>query len=145
MTTAQSTQHRSVSNCEWSISQLPGIAPQNYKRLRKLGIETTAQLLRSGKTQAQQMMLANLMHLNVRDVSKWVAMSDLARIPGVSYQYCGLLLHAGVGSVAQLAKIPAHRLHQQILRLQVATLHRRDLCPPVDQVHKWVQQAQRLA
>lgn len=142
--TAQPSQHSSVSNCSWSISQLPGIAPQNQQLLGKLGIKTTAQLLRSGKTQAQQMMLANLMHLNVRDVSKWVAMSDLARIPGVSYQYCGLLLHAGVGSVAQLAKIPAHRLHQQILRLQVATLHRRDLCPPVDQVQQWVQQAQRL-
>lgn len=144
MTRSQSTQHRQTSTASWSISKLPGITIQNQKRLSKLGIQTTAQLLKKGQTQPQKMMLANLLHLNIRDVTKWVAMADLARIPGVSYQYCGLLLHAGVGSVAQLAKIPAHRLHQQILRLQVATMQRRDLCPPVNIVQQWVQQARKL-
>jgi hypothetical protein len=145
MRTSRATQHRQISMCAWSISQLPGMTPQNQKSLKKLGIETTAQLLKRGQTQAQKMMLANLLHLHVRDVSKWVAMADLARIPEVSYQYCGLLLHAGVGSVAQLAQIPPHRLHQQILRLHVTTMQRRDLCPPVNRVQQWVQQAQRLA
>lgn len=44
---------------------------------------------------------------------------------------CGLLLHAGVISVVQLAQIPTHRVYQQVLRLQVATLQRRDLYPAI--------------
>ncbi len=68
-------------------------------------------------------------------------MADLARIPSVGTQYCGLLLHAGIGSVAQLAEVPTHRLHQQIMRLQVATMQRRDLCPAIELVQQWSQQA----
>ncbi|MGH2413501.1 MAG: DUF4332 domain-containing protein [Microcystaceae cyanobacterium] len=37
-----------------------------------------------------------------------------------------------------------HRLHQQILRFQVATMQRQDLCPPVEVVQKWVQEARSL-
>ncbi len=144
VTTNRSTQHRQAPPCNWTISRLPGMTEPNQKRLKKLGIETTAQLLQNGRTQAQKMMLANLLHLNIRDISKWVAMADLARIPSVNCQYCGLLLHAGVGSVTQLAQTPAHRLHQQILRLHVATFQRRDLCPPVNIVQQWVQQARGL-
>ena len=52
-----------------------------------------------------------------------------------------LLLHAGVASPAQLAEMPVERLHQQILRLHVATMQRNDLTPSVDRVQKWIQDA----
>ena len=133
-----------IKSCDWPISQLPGVNLQNQTQLTNYGIETTSQLLQQGTTQAQKMMLANLLQTNLRDVSKWVAMADLARIPSVGCQYCGLLLHAGVGSVTQLAQLPVHRLHQQILRLHVATMQRRDLCPPIEQVQQWVQQAKSV-
>ena len=79
------------------------------------------------------------MHLTY--INKWIALADLARVPSIGIQYCGLLLHAGVGSVVQLAQIPTHRLHKQILRLQVATMQRSDLCPAVDIVQQWIQEA----
>lgn len=133
-----------IKSCDWPIAQLPGVNLQNQTQLNNYGIETTSQLLEQGTTQAQKMMLANLLQTNLRDVSKWVAMADLARVPSVGCQYCGLLLHAGVGSVAQLAQLPVHRLHQQILRLHVTTMQRRDLCPPVEQVQQWIQQAKSV-
>lgn len=37
-----------------------------------------------------------------------------------------------------------HRLHQQILRFQVATMQRRDLCPSVEQISLWIQQARSI-
>jgi predicted flap endonuclease-1-like 5' DNA nuclease len=82
--------------------------------------------------------------IKVQYVNKWVALADLARVPGIGCQYCGLLLHAGICSVTQLAQTPAHKLHQQILRLQVATLQRRDLCPHVEEVAGWIKQARML-
>jgi Domain of unknown function (DUF4332) len=49
-----------------------------------------------------------------------------------------------VASVVQLAATPIYRLHKQILRLQVATMQRRDLCPAVEVVQQWIQQAKLL-
>ncbi|NJK38448.1 MAG: DUF4332 domain-containing protein [Oscillatoriales cyanobacterium RM2_1_1] len=129
---------------DWSIDQLPGLTLQNQEKLRVHNIETTGQLLERGRTQAQKMMLANLLKVNLRDISKWIAMADLAQIPSIGCRHCGLLLHAGVGSVTQLAQIPVHRLHQQVLRLHVATMRRRDLCPSIDQVQLWIKQARNF-
>jgi hypothetical protein len=77
-------------------------------------------------------------------VNKWVVLAGLARVPSVGTQYCGILLHSGVISVAQLAQTPTHRLHRQVMRLQVATLHNRNLCPAVELVQQWSHQAQAM-
>lgn len=105
---------------------------------------TTAALVKQGKTPADRLILANQLQIHLQHVNKWVALADLARIPSVGTQYCGLLLHAGIASVAQLAATSIHRLHQQLLRLVVATMQRRDLCPSVEQVQQWSQEAKRI-
>ncbi|MGL5083668.1 MAG: DUF4332 domain-containing protein [Microcoleaceae cyanobacterium] len=133
-----------LSSANWPITQLPGLTLQNQQQLKTCDIQTTGQLLEQGRTQAQKMILANLLKVNLRDVSKWVAMADLAQVPSIGCEHCGLLLHSGVGSVTQLAQMPVHRLHQQVLRLHVATLKRRDLCPSLNQVLQWIQQARGL-
>jgi uncharacterized protein YciW len=46
--------------------------------------------------------------------------------------------------VNKLAQMPAHKIHQQLLRLHVATLQRRDLCPDISQVQNWIKQAQGI-
>ena len=145
MSVSQTKSPSSIQACDWPISQLPGLNSSNQQLLSdKCGITTTTELLQNGRTQAQKMMLANVLQGSLRDISKWVAMADLARIPSVGCQHCGLLLHAGIGSVTQLAQMPVHRLHQQVLRLHVITMQRRDLCPSVAVVQRWVQEAQWL-
>jgi predicted flap endonuclease-1-like 5' DNA nuclease len=138
--------HRSATQpCNWSIEQLPGLSAQDQSKLQELGITTTGQLLQKASTPQSRQTLANQLQIKPQYVNKWVALADLARIQGIGCQYCGLLLHAGIGSVSQLAQTPAHRLHQQILRLQVATMQRRDLCPHVEEVAAWIKQARELA
>ena len=138
--------HRSPTQaCDWSIEQLPGLSPQDQSKLRELGITTTGQLLKKASTPQSRQVLASQLQIKSQYVNKWVALADLARIPGIGCQYCGLLLHAGICSVTQLAQTPVHRLHQQILRLQVATMQRRDLCPQVEEVTQWIKQARGLA
>lgn len=138
--------HRSATQpCDWSIEQLPGLSSQDQSKLQELGITTTGQLLKKASTPQSKQALANQLQIKSQYVNKWVALADLARIPGIGCQYCGLLLHAGVCSVTQLAQTPVHRLHQQILRLQVATMQRRDLCPQVEEVAQWIKQARGLA
>ncbi|MBD2773648.1 DUF4332 domain-containing protein [Iningainema tapete] len=131
-----------VSSSDIPIDQLPGLSQQEQSQLKDCGITTIAALGQQGKTPASRLALASKLQIHLQYVNKWVALADLARIPSVGTQYCGLLLHAGVCSVAQLATIPTHTLHKQILRLQVATMQRRDLCPTIEQVQQWSKQAQ---
>ena len=133
-----------IQPCDWPIEQLPGLNHQDQSQLIECGITTTLALIRKASHLAQRQVLANQLRIPIQYVNKWVALADLARIPSVGCQYCGLLLHAGVGSAFQLAQIPPHRLHQQILRLQVATMQRRDLCPSIEEVQKWIQQARTI-
>ena len=128
----------------WSIEQLPGLSKQQQAQLQECGITTTKQLLEKASTKELKQALANQLQINIQYVNKWVALADLARIPSVGCQYCGLLLHSGIASVSQLTQTPVHRLHKQIMRLQVATMQRQDLCPAVEVVQKWVQQARSL-
>lgn len=136
---------QSVKSRNWSIEKLPGLSKQDQIKLIKYDINTTRKLLEVTNTPQKKLSLANQLQIHLKYVNKWVALADLARIPSVGCQYCGLLLHSGIASVSQLAQMPIHRLHQQILKLQVSTMQRRDLCPSVELVQKWVQQAQVLS
>ena len=128
----------------WLVAVLPGISDEDKKSFHSLGIENTEQLLQQGNTLEKRNAIAAELKLQPQQVNKWVALADLARLPGVGCSHCGLLLHSGVASVAQLAQTPVYRLHRQMLRFQVATLKRRDLCPPVEQVQQWVFEARTL-
>lgn len=126
------------------IAQMPGLNLQDQTLLLNCGIETTQQLLHATRTPLQRQALANQMQTHLQRVNKWVALADLARIPAVGCRYCGLLLHAGISSPAQLAQTPLPRLHRQILKLQVAMMQRQDLCPSLDQMAEWIAQAKQI-
>lgn len=130
---------------DWPIAQLPGLSQEDRSQLIACGIATTLSLARQAATPEMRLDLADRLQVRLQSINKWVALAELASIPSVGCQYCGLVLHAGVCSKSQLATTPVHRLHQQILRLQVAMMQRRDLCPPVDKVKEWVEQAQFLS
>ncbi len=133
-----------MPSCYWSIDTLPGLSQHQASQLKACGITTTRQLLEKASNPALKRKLANQLQIHIQYVNKWVALADLARISSVGCEYCGLLLHSGIASVSQLTQTPVHRLHRQILRLQVATMQRQDLCPPVEVVQRWVQEARSL-
>ena len=128
----------------WSIDRLPGLNQQERELLKTHGMANTQELLEKASTLQAQENLAIQLKVNLRYVKKWTALADLARVPSIGYQYCGLLLHSGVVSVSQLTQTPFYRLHRQILRLQVATLYSKDLSPSVKDVKQWVEEAKLL-
>jgi hypothetical protein len=132
------------SRGNWAIDRLPGLSEQDQSRLKSCGICSTGQLLQQSQTPAQRQALAAQLQIHVQHVNKWSALANLAQIPSVGCDYCGLLLHAGISSPAQLAQTPLPRLHRQILKLQVATMQRQDLCPSLDQVSVWIEEARQL-
>jgi hypothetical protein len=128
----------------WAIGQLPGLSEQNQVKLEKCGIHTTLQLLQQANAPERRQQLAAQLQIHIQYVNKWVALANLARVPAVGCQHCGLLLHAGISSPLQLSQIPLARLHRQLVKLHVATLQRQDLCPTLDEVALWVEQAKRM-
>ncbi len=134
-----------ISPGNWPIADLPGLAPEMAVTLSQQGIHSTHDLLDRCPDDRAILALANDLHLAKHHVRKWVALADLARVPGVGCTYAGTLLHAGIASVAQLAATPIHQLHPQLVRLLVATTQRRDLCPDRAIVSDWLTAARSLA
>jgi len=128
----------------WPIEQLPGLSDRHQTQLKQCGITTTGKLLKNARTPEAKLALANQLGIHPQYVNKWVALAELAGIPTVGCQYCGLLLHAGIASIQLLAQMPVHKVHHQILRVQVGMMQRQDLCPPPDRVTQWVEQAKLL-
>ncbi len=125
----------------WKIEKLPGLSKADQEKLKLLGINDSQELLKVTKTKENQQNLANQLKCQVKLIRKWVALADLARVPTVGCDYCGLILHSGVISVEQLAQTSVSSLHRQILKLQVATLQNKDLCPSPDVVQTWIKEA----
>jgi hypothetical protein len=128
----------------WPLDQIPGLNVEDCCKLQSVGLLTTAHLLKQTRTLPQQRQLAAQLRMPERWVRKWAALAEFSELPSIGCQYCGLLLHAGVASTAQLAMMQTHTLHRQVLRLQVAFLQRRDLCPNPGLVAQWIAEAQQF-
>lgn len=129
----------------WPIENLPGISAEDLQKLKECGIETTLQLLQQTRNNLSKQELAARMQIHIQHISKWRALADLSRLPSVGCEYCGLLLHAGIGSVSQLAQVYLHDLQRQILRFQAVTTQKPDqVYRNSGLIAQWVQEARQL-
>ncbi|MEM8777309.1 MAG: DUF4332 domain-containing protein [Cyanobacteria bacterium P01_G01_bin.49] len=133
-----------MKSAYWKIEQLPGLSKTEQTKLKALGIDSTQTLLNHGQNQAEKQALSNQLKSPVQLIHKWVALADLARVPSVGCDYCGLILHSGIISVKQLRETSVALLHRQILKLQVSTLQRKDLCPSPDIIQTWINEAKKM-
>lgn len=125
----------------YPLEALPGMTSEYASQLSRLGLTNTQQLSRLGQFPDRCRALAAALHLPQRYITKWIVLSNLARVPSVGCDYNGLLLHAGISSVEQLAQSSTQVLYPRIKRLYVSTMQRSDLCPSPDQVTLWIQHA----
>ncbi|MEL6471941.1 MAG: DUF4332 domain-containing protein [Cyanobacteria bacterium J06623_4] len=135
----------SITSANHPIQNLPGLSGPQIQQLKNCGIHTTFDLLRQGNSIPQRQQLSAQLNTSLKYINKWTALANLARIPGVGCQHCGLLLHAGVSTPRQLATMSVQRLHPQLLRLQVQLFSRADLAPDTAQVASWIQQAKAIS
>jgi len=131
-------------SCDWSIDKIPGISLQEQDLLTEHGIHTTQILLSKAFNPQTKNTLASQLKISVKCISKWSALADLARIPSVGYQYCGVILHCGIASVTQLSQTPLQKLHLRVNRLYVANTRQRELTPSVSLVRQWLSEARLI-
>ncbi len=127
----------------WPLNALPGLPAQLQQQLEQNGILTTADLMRQGQSVSARVALARQVNSHPQHIHKWTALARLAALPSVGPTYCGLLLHAGIGSPEQLALAQVPRLHQQLQRLQLRLLSQVKDCPGPAMISQWLEEARR--
>ena len=127
----------------YAIKEIEGIGPTYAQKLADANIQTSADLLESGKTPNGRQELAEKTGISTKLILEWVNLADLMRIKGVAEEYSDLLEEAGVDTVAELARRNPENLHAKILEAnKEKKLVRRP--PPHEMVANWIEQAKKL-
>lgn len=127
----------------YPIIDIEGIGPTFTKKLKKIGVNRTDQLLERGASPKGRKALAAESGIDEKKILKWTNMSDLMRIRGVAEEYSELLEAAGVDTVKELRNRNATNLTEA---MQTTNKKRKlvRLCPGEKSVTKWVAEAKKL-
>ena len=129
---------------EYPLDQAALIIPRpDARRLRKVGIANTLDLLVYGRTVAARQLLADRTRLPIEKIVCWVALADLMRVRGIGPDVARLLTAAGVRTLADLQRsdpgATAIALHD------VNKLRRLSPNPPgAESLAYWIDQSRRL-
>jgi len=125
------------------IMDIEGIGPTYADKLAKVGIRTTAALLKRGAAPEGRKEIAATAEIGEELILEWVNLADLYRVKGIGSEYSDLLEEAGVDTVVELSNRVAEHLHARMLEINQAK-NLVNKMPGVKQVDKWIQQAKQL-
>ncbi len=112
-------------------------------RLVEFGIESTDRLLLIGAHKQGREDIAAETDIDEDTLLRLVHLADMMRVDGVGTEYCGLLDHAGVRTLKQLARRSPERLFNDLQELNEDGRVVRRL-PSAPDVSSWVEQATAL-
>ena len=128
-----------------SIETIEGIGVKNGKALRKIGIRSTAGLLKECGAKKGRKATAAESGCTEAQLLEWVNRADLMRVRGVGEEYSDLLEQSGIDTVKELRNRNAANLHAKML--EVNTAKKRHLVrrpPSLGEVQRWVAHAKEL-
>lgn len=128
-----------------TIADIEGIGPANAAKLRKAGVRSTNELLKSGGTKKGRKELADATGFSTKVILEWVNRADLFRVKGIGGQYSDLLEAAGVDTVMELANRKPEALLEAMAKVNAKGAKRvvRQL-PGLSRVKAWVKNAKSL-
>lgn len=121
----------------YEVEEIEGIGPGYGKRLRGMGLDTTAALLDQCATVDGMAAIAEHVGVEQFAVQKWACMADLLRIPGVRGQYAELMAFSGVDTVQDLAARNPGTLADELATVN-AKEHRTEDVPDKDTLSQWI-------
>ncbi|RLG63389.1 DUF4332 domain-containing protein [archaeon] len=125
------------------IKEIEGIGPSYAEKLAAMGIKTTEDLLKAGRTPEGRRELAEKTGIPLRLILRWVNLADLIRIEGISGEYSDLLEEAGVDTVVELSRRDPEKLYAKLVEVNEKKKLVRRL-PTLEMVTSWVEQAKKL-
>jgi CBS domain-containing protein len=91
-------------DAEYILSEVKGIRGPYHKKLRRVGLVTTKDLLKRCRSPVARESYANEIGIDTYLLMKWTKMADLMRIEGIGQQFAELLMLVGIESTKTLAK-----------------------------------------
>ena len=132
------------STVGYNIEEIDGIGKGFGKRLRKIGIHTTTDLLEKCQDDnSYAKHIAKAMSQNEKTVETWLEMADLLRIDGIDGKYAELLYLSGVNSSAELAASDMSKVRSKIKNV-VKNQHHAKKTPAEKMISKWIALAKKL-
>ncbi|KTD78786.1 DUF4332 domain-containing protein [Legionella waltersii] len=125
------------------LIELEGIGPKYAEMLKRVGIESQDDLLRTCNSRRGRFRIAGLTGISHKLLLKWTNQADLARISGIGEEYAELLERVGVDSIPELA----HRNPEQLysfLKEKNDKFHFVQHIPGLSQLMIWIEQAKQL-
>ena len=127
----------------YAIAEIEGIGPSFAKKLKAVGVRSTAKLLDRAKDPKGRRALAEESGIDECKILKWANMADLMRIRGVAEEYSELLEAAGVDTVKEMKRRNAANLAAKMLEVNKKKKLVR-LLPSEKRVTAWVEHAKTL-
>jgi len=141
--TAQETQEETLAKFSRDIELMPGIEPEDAKKLRSLGITAPLLLLKKGATPQGRQSIAADLNIPEMQVLKWVNSIDLLRIKGLTIDDAQMLKVAGVDILVELATRDPESLLENLDASSKMTNNSYQV-PSLAQVQNWIAQAREL-
>jgi predicted flap endonuclease-1-like 5' DNA nuclease len=125
------------------LSDIEGISPSQYEKLKALGITTTKRLLLVAAGKPGREDLASQTGISEKSLLKWLNVADLMRVKGIGQEYSELLEAAGVDSVVDLRRRRPETLYQAMTQVNGKKKVVRRL-PAMVEVKRWIKAAQSV-
>ena len=115
--------------------------PSDYEKLSSIGIRTSDNLLKKGRTQQGIKEISSQTQIPETIIQKWLNKINLHQIEGIGIGFSDLLENSAIYSVPELAKSNPETLLEKIIQVNnLKKIVRRT--PPLHEVESWVHQAQ---
>lgn len=127
----------------YKIEAIEGIGQVYAAELRRIGVDTTDDLLEMGATRAGRKELAEKTGISPSLIMKFVNHADLFRVKGVAGQFAELLEAAGVDTVKEFR----HRVAANLRPKMEEVNERRHICgrvPSVEELQRMIDDAAGL-
>jgi len=113
----------------------------NYEKLFSMGITTSDNLLKRGRTPQGRKEISDQTQVPEIMIQKWIKKLNLLQIEGIGVGFSDLLENSGVASVPMLAKSNPQALLEKIIQVNnLKKIVRRT--PPLHELESWIYQAQ---
>ncbi len=128
---------------EYPVDVIEAIADEDAKRLRKLGVKTTIDLLNKASNKEKISLLAKSLGKESWVVRSWASVADLLRVRGIDAVDGELLELAGVATVQSLVR---SRLDKLVDSVKVIHRHvgKTSRAPGHDEITRWIENATKL-
>ncbi len=143
---AEQKLHGSVEDMDecYEVEEIEGIGPAYGKKLRKIGVNTTCDMVLAFlRDEDNVSKAAKEMKVDADALRAWASMADLMKLPGVGGQFAELMQTVGISSVEELSTVNATSLHSDMVQFNKKTPIVPQV-PSLEALSSWVKVAKEI-